>query len=124
MIMPPSKVCQAVVPPRLKGCKPCEHERRAKRKAEQNLPDQATKCYKLLKTTKRATETSEQTVYRREQDKKHKASIRASETSEQTIVQYCAEGFALQCSSSFMLQNMAIYTACLFQLTLTTHRVE
>ena len=29
-------------------------------------------------------------------------SIRASETSEQTTVQYCAEGFALQCSSYMM----------------------
>ena len=93
--MPPSKVCpqcQAVVPPRLKVCKSCEHVCPAKRKVEQNLPEQAN----LLKTTKRATETSEQTVHRREQ---HKGSIRASETSRQTIVTYCTEGFALQCSS-------------------------
>ena len=56
-------------------------------------------CVKPRETSKRATETGEQPVHRREQDKKHKASIRASETSEQTIGQYCAEGFALQCSS-------------------------
>ena len=33
----------------------------------------------------RASETSEQTVHRREKDRNHKASMRASETSEQTV---------------------------------------
>ena len=48
LIMPPSKVCpqcQVVVPPRLKVCKSCDKAEqnvcRAKRKAKQNLPDQA-----------------------------------------------------------------------------------
>ena len=80
MIMLTIKICpqcQAVVATtRLKVCKPmnmCVEPSR-------HLPDQAN-C--------------EQTVHRREHDKKHKASITASET----IVQYCAEGFTLQCSS-------------------------
>ena len=38
-------------------------------------------------------------MHRCERDNKHKVSIRASKTSEQTLMQYCAEGFALQCSS-------------------------
>ena len=69
-ITPPSKLCpkcQAVVPIRLKVCKSCQHVFRFKTKAEQNMPDQAVKHMrvfdKLQKTTKRALETSEQTVY-------------------------------------------------------------
>ena len=58
--------------------------------------DKPSKICLTKPIAKRATETSEQTVHRREQDK---ANIRASETSEQTIMQYCADGFALQCSS-------------------------
>ena len=84
-IMPPSKVCpkcQAIV------CKSCQHAFQAKRKAEQNMPDLSVKrmqmLEKLRKTTKRASETSKQTVHRREQDSAHKASTRAAETGEQT----------------------------------------
>ena len=91
-IMPPSKLCpkcQAVVPIRLKVCKSCQHVFRFKRKAEQNMPDQAVKHMrvfdKLRKTTKRALETDEQAVQRRELDREHKASIRAAETSKQTV---------------------------------------
>ena len=90
--MPPSKVCpkcQAVVPIRLKVCKSCQHAFQAKRKAEQNVPDLSVKRMRMLeklrKTTKRASETSKQTVHRREQDSAHKTSTRAAETGEQTV---------------------------------------
>ena len=98
LIMPPSASEQGMpamsscCTTKAEVCKSCEHVCRAKRKAKQNC---------LTKPiTKRAIETSEQTVHRRERDDKHKVSIRASKTSEQTIMPYCAEGFALQCSSS------------------------
>ncbi len=82
-------------------CKSCEHVFRAKRKAEHNLPDKAMKCMRVLqsdnvksamkakdtlqKASKRTSETSEQTVHRREKDRSNKASMRASESSEQTV---------------------------------------
>ena len=61
--------CEAVVPTRLIMCKYCQHVFRAKRKAERNLPDHAMPCHAMpchamrvcWKTTKRASETSEQT---------------------------------------------------------------
>ena len=102
--MPPSKVCpqcETIVHARLKVCKSCEHVFRAKRKTEHNLPDKAVKRVrvsqsdsvksamkakdKLQKATKRASETSEQTLQRQQQSRKHMASLRASETSEQTL---------------------------------------
>ena len=68
-IMPPSKVCplsqcQASVPLRLKLCKCCQHVFQSKRKAEYSLSDQATKRMRVSKATKRASETSEQTLHR------------------------------------------------------------
>ena len=99
--MPPSKVCpqyETIVPLRLKVCKSCQHVFRAKRKAEHNLPDKAMKRMRVLqsdsvksaikakdKASKRASETSEQTVHRQQQHTEHMASMRASETSEQTV---------------------------------------
>ena len=102
--MPPSKVCpqcETIVPLKLKVCRSCQHIFRAKRKAEQNLPDKALKrmrlCQsdsvksamkakdKLQKASKRASETNEQTVHRQQQNRKHMASMRASETSKQTV---------------------------------------
>ena len=102
--MPPSKVCpqcETIVPLRLKVCKSCQHVFRAKRKTEHNLPDKAMKRVrvsqsdsvksamkakdKLQKATKRASETSEQTLQRQQRSRKHVASMRASETSEQTL---------------------------------------
>ena len=92
---------ETIVPLRLKVCKSCEHVFRAKRKAEHNLPDKAMKRMRVLqsdnvksaikardklqKGSKRASETSEQTVHRREKDRNHKANMRATETSEQTV---------------------------------------
>ena len=38
LIMPPSKVCNAVLPIRLKVCKSCQHVFRAKRQIEHTLP--------------------------------------------------------------------------------------
>ena len=109
--MPPSKVCpqcQTTVHIRLKVCKSCEHVFRAKRKTEHNLPDKAVKSVrvsqsdsvksamkakdKLQKATKRASETSEQTLQRQQQSRKHMASLRASETSEQNKKQTEASG--------------------------------
>ena len=103
-IMPPSKVCpqcETIVPARLKVCKSCEHVFRAKTKAEHNLRDKAMKRMRVLQSdnvksaikardklqngSKRASETSEQTVHRREKDRNHKASMRTTETSEQTV---------------------------------------
>ena len=53
------------------------------------MPDLSVKRMRMLeklrKTTKRASETSEQTVHRREQDRAHKASTRAAETGEQAM---------------------------------------
>ena len=79
----------------------CQHVFRAKRKAEHNLPDKAMKRMRVLqsdsvksamkakdkvqKASKRASETSEQTLHRQLQNRKHMASIRATETSEQTV---------------------------------------
>ena len=102
--MPPSKVCpqcETIVPLRLKVCRSCQHVFRAKRKVEHNLPDKgmtrmrvlqsdsvnsAMKAKdKLQKASKRTSETSDQTVHRREKDRNHKASMRASETSERTV---------------------------------------
>ena len=65
-IMPPSKVCplsqcQASVPLR---CKCCQHVFQSKRKGEYSLSDQATKRMRVSKATKRASETSEQTLHR------------------------------------------------------------
>ena len=40
---------------------------------------------KLQKASKRASETSEQTVHRQQQHREHMASMRATETSEQTV---------------------------------------
>ena len=110
--MPPSKVCpqcQTIVHARQKVCKSCQHVFRTKRKAEQNLPDQAMKRVrvsqsdsvksamkaknKLQKSTKRASETREQTLQRQQQSRKHMASLRASETSDCAV----RRGFALQC---------------------------
>ena len=70
-------------------CKSCQHVFRAKRKAEHNLPDKAMKRVgvlqsdnvksamkakdKLQKASKRASETSEQTVHRQQQNRKHMA---------------------------------------------------
>ena len=69
-------------------CKSCENVFRAKRKAEHNLPDKAMKCMqvlqsdnvksamkakdKLQKASKRASETSEQTVHRNRQKPQRK----------------------------------------------------
>ena len=39
----------------------------------------------LQKASKRASETSEQTMHRQQQNTEHMASMRASETSEQTV---------------------------------------
>ena len=102
--MPPSKVCpqcETIVPLRLKVCKSCQHVFRAKRKAEHKLPDKAMKRMRVLqsdsvksamkakdklqKASKRASETSEQTVHRRQQKRKHMAGMRVSETSDQTV---------------------------------------
>ena len=99
--MPPSKVCpqcETIVHLRLKVCKSCQYVFRAKRKAEHNLPDKAMKRMRVLqsdsgmkakdklqKASKRASETSEQTVHRQERERKHMASVRASETNEQTV---------------------------------------
>jgi hypothetical protein len=47
---------------------------------------------KLQKATKRASETSEQTLQRQQQSRKHMASLRASETSEQNKKQTEASG--------------------------------
>ena len=88
--MPPSKVCpqcETIVHARLKVCKSCEHVFRAKRKAEHNLPDKAVKRQRVLrsdsvksamkaedklqKASKRASETSEQTVHRQQQNRRH-----------------------------------------------------
>ena len=87
-IMPPSKVCpqcQASVPLTLKLCKCCQHVFQSKRKAEYSLSDQATKRMRVSKATKRASETSEQTLHRQQQDRKCKASTRANKTSEQSV---------------------------------------
>jgi hypothetical protein len=87
-IMPPSKVCpqcQASVPLKLKLCKCCQHVFQSKRKAEYSLSDQATKRMRVSKATKRASETSEQTLHRQRQDRKCKTSTRANETSEQSV---------------------------------------
>ena len=87
-IMPPSKVfpqCQASVPLKLKLCKCCQHVFQSKRKAEYSLSDQATKRMRVSKATKRAPETSEQTLHRQQQDRKCKTSTRANETSEQSV---------------------------------------
>ena len=71
--MSPSKVCpqcQASVPPRLKVCKSCQHVL-SKRKAElSSLSDKVTKRVRVSKATKRASETSEQTLHRQQQDRK------------------------------------------------------
>ena len=78
-IMPPSKVCpqcQASVPLKLKLCKCCQHVFQSKRKAEYSLSGQATK---RMRATKRASETSEQTLHRQQQDRKCKTSTRANE---------------------------------------------
>ena len=104
LIMPPSKVCpqcDATVPIRVKVCKSCHHVFRAKRQAEQNLPDRAMKRLrvilsdsaksivkakdKLRRACKRANESSEQTLHRQRQDKEHKTCKRANESSEQTL---------------------------------------
>ena len=93
--MPPNKVCpqcETIVHARQGKCKSCQHVIRAKRKAEHKLPDKAMKRVRVLqsdnvksamkakdklqKASKRASETSEQTVHRQ-----HMASTRASETS-------------------------------------------
>ena len=103
-IMPPSKVCpqcKAMVPLRLKLCISCQHVFRAKRRAEHSLAAKAMKRVRLLqsdsvksvtkakdklqKASKRASESSEQTLHRQEQDRERKGSVRASETGEQTF---------------------------------------
>ena len=56
------------------------------------------KRVRVSKATKRASETSEHTFHRKQQDREYKANMRANETREQTcldIVHYCAEGSAL-----------------------------
>ena len=77
--------CQASVPLKLKLCKCCQHVFQSKRKAEYSLSDQATKRMRVSKATKRASETSEQTLHRQQQDRKCKTSTRANETSEQSV---------------------------------------
>ena len=52
------------IPLRLKLCKCCQHVFQSKRKAEYSLSDQATKRMRVSKATKRASETSEQTLHR------------------------------------------------------------
>ena len=47
---------------KLKLCKCCKHVFQSKRKAEYSLSDQATKRMRVSKATKRASETSEQTL--------------------------------------------------------------
>ena len=103
-VMPPSKVCpqcESIVPLRLKVCKSCQHVFRSKRKAEHHLPEKTMKRMRVLqsdsvksaikakdrlqKDSERASETSEQTVHRQQQNTEHMASMRASETSEQTV---------------------------------------
>ena len=85
--MPPSKVCpqcETIVPLRLKVCKSCQHVFRAKIKAEHNLPDKACESYSQivsnqllrLKQKARASETSEQTVHRQQQNTEHMAYVR------------------------------------------------
>ena len=49
---------------KLKLCKCCQHVFQSKRKAEYSLSDQATKRTRVSKATKRASETSEQTLHR------------------------------------------------------------
>ena len=71
--------CQASVPLNLKLC---QHVFQSKRKAEYSLSDQAIR---VSKATKRASETSEQTLHRQQQDRKCKTSTRANETSEQSV---------------------------------------
>ena len=89
LIMPPSKVCpqcDAVVHIRLKVCKSCQHVFRTKRQTEQNIPGSAklTKD-KLRKACKRAAESSEQALQRKQQNREHMANFRANESSEQTF---------------------------------------
>ena len=103
-IMPPSKVClqcKAMVPLRLKVCISCQHVFRAKRRAEHSLAAKAMKRARVLqsdsvksvtkakdklqKASKRASESSEQTLHRQEQDRERKGSMRASETGEQIL---------------------------------------
>ena len=82
-IMPPSKVCpqcQASVPLKLKLCKCCQYVFQSK--VEYSLSDQATKRMRVSKATKRASETSKQSVHRKQKDRKCKASTSANETSE------------------------------------------
>ena len=56
-----------------------EHQKLASKLCIDEKKTEATKA------SMRASETSEQTVHRREEDRNHKASMRASETSEQTV---------------------------------------
>ena len=65
-------------------CKSCQHVFRAKRKAEHNLPDKAMKRVRVLQSdyVKSAMKAK---------DKLQKASKRASETSEQTVHRQTAE---------------------------------
>ena len=90
-----------MVPLRLKVCISCQHVFRAKRRAEHSLAAKAMKRVRVLqsdsvksvtkakdklqKASKRASESSEQTLHRQEQGRERKASMRASETGEQTL---------------------------------------
>ena len=68
--MSPSKVCHNFM---LKMCK-SEHVLQSKRNGKYSLSEQATKRMRV------SSETSEQTLHRKQQDRKHKASKRDSET--------------------------------------------
>ena len=94
-IMPPSKVCPVpqCEPLRLKVCKCCEHVFRAKRKAENNLPDKVMKRMRVLQSVsnlllrlkisyKRAVKERKKLASKLCTDEK---SMRASETSKQTV---------------------------------------
>ena len=87
--MPPRKVCpqcQAVVPLRLKVCRPYQHVFRSKRKVECNLPDQAIKC-------KRASESCERTLRRKQQNRQHMACVRPTKKTSNVSIQQAIISF-------------------------------